>query len=522
MLTQIQTGKKSGDKIEEREQPRSPSEVILVGGAQLAYNLDSTILNYRYAYNTQGLMDLRSESVFNHSERFEYDNLDRLSIIANNAQQMSQYFQFSNNGNITLNSNIGTYLYNNTKKRHAVTSVIHPPKPSGAISEAQCNVKYNLFNQPYKITEDDLRLELAYGANEQRNMMEKYRNDTTLQSRRYYVSKYYESETDSAINMNARLYDPVIGRFFSPDKFVQIPDFTQSYNRYSYCLNNPLHYTDPSGNSFIESVFNLLFWPAKALTQGVEWVNDKINGDTRTGPYWDPGYIFGNKAPAPYFNPNSASQIFYGHPLYNPPGTFSSNTPISSAGLNADNSTPEQFDFEWYWAGGTFGKLKNTKSGNLYGREVPWGKWYTRIVRTGGHEADVMASNQLEIVTIAINRKDYSGFLGALEYFWTGGNENGIRYNYDGTVAGVAPIIGMPPIPAFRGGIFIKGGKFVQKMGKAKGNMPGNHATQNKQFQDIVNKLNLNSKQAEQLHREISGQGYGYHEILQLAKGLFK
>ena len=53
------------------------------------------------------------------------------------------------------------------------------------------------------------------------------------------------------INMNGRLYDPVIARFFSPDNFVQAPDFTQSFNRYSYCLNNPLQYVDPSGESFI-------------------------------------------------------------------------------------------------------------------------------------------------------------------------------------------------------------------------------------------------------------------------------
>ncbi len=39
------------------------------------------------------------------------------------------------------------------------------------------------------------------------------------------------------INANARLYDPAIGRFFSPDPFVQAPDFTQNYNRYSYCMN---------------------------------------------------------------------------------------------------------------------------------------------------------------------------------------------------------------------------------------------------------------------------------------------
>jgi RHS repeat-associated protein len=26
-----------------------------------------------------------------------------------------------------------------------------------------------------------------------------------------------------------------------------MPDFSQSFNRYSYCLNNPLKYTDPTG-----------------------------------------------------------------------------------------------------------------------------------------------------------------------------------------------------------------------------------------------------------------------------------
>ena len=49
---------------------------------------------------------------------------------------------------------------------------------------------------------------------------------------------------------NGRLYDPVLGRFFSPDNYVQMPDNSQSFNRYSYCLNNPLKYTDPSGNLF--------------------------------------------------------------------------------------------------------------------------------------------------------------------------------------------------------------------------------------------------------------------------------
>jgi RHS repeat-associated protein len=49
------------------------------------------------------------------------------------------------------------------------------------------------------------------------------------------------------INMNGRMYDPVLARFLSPDPYVQMPDFSQSFNRYAYCLNNPFKFTDPSG-----------------------------------------------------------------------------------------------------------------------------------------------------------------------------------------------------------------------------------------------------------------------------------
>lgn len=52
------------------------------------------------------------------------------------------------------------------------------------------------------------------------------------------------------INMNARLYDPALGRFLSPDPYVQNPDFSQNFNRYSYCLNNPLIYVDQNGEWF--------------------------------------------------------------------------------------------------------------------------------------------------------------------------------------------------------------------------------------------------------------------------------
>ena len=56
------------------------------------------------------------------------------------------------------------------------------------------------------------------------------------------------------IDMNGRMYDPKLGRFLSPDPYVQSPTNPQNYNRYSYCLNNPLKYSDPSGEFFLETI----------------------------------------------------------------------------------------------------------------------------------------------------------------------------------------------------------------------------------------------------------------------------
>jgi RHS repeat-associated protein len=46
---------------------------------------------------------------------------------------------------------------------------------------------------------------------------------------------------------NARYYDPTIGRFISADTIVANPADPQCFNRYSYVLNNPLKYVDPTG-----------------------------------------------------------------------------------------------------------------------------------------------------------------------------------------------------------------------------------------------------------------------------------
>lgn len=58
------------------------------------------------------------------------------------------------------------------------------------------------------------------------------------------------------VHMNGRLFDPTIGRFMQADPLLQLPHDLQNYNRYSYCLNNPITCTDPSGMAFFKRILD--------------------------------------------------------------------------------------------------------------------------------------------------------------------------------------------------------------------------------------------------------------------------
>jgi len=70
------------------------------------------------------------------------------------------------------------------------------------------------------------------------------------------------------INMNGRLYDPVLGRFVQADPFVQFVDSLQSFNRYSYVFNNPLRHVDRSGFEGEDTA------PEEIVINGTRFVGD--------------------------------------------------------------------------------------------------------------------------------------------------------------------------------------------------------------------------------------------------------
>ena len=82
----------------------------------------------------------------------------------------------------------------------------------------------------------------------------------------------YPTQNVGLIYMNARYYLPEVGRFISADTIVPEPGNPQSHNRYSYVLNSPLNFTDPTGNREIgANELDLLFFqPPPSIVEQIE------------------------------------------------------------------------------------------------------------------------------------------------------------------------------------------------------------------------------------------------------------
>ena len=101
-----------------------------------------------------------------------------------------------------------------------------------------------------------------------------YGNVPALATDRGYTGHEHLDEF-GIINMNGRVYDPMLCRMLSPDIVVQQTDYTQSYNRYSYCFNNPLRFTDPTG-WVVRGTRDYLDWDFKS---SVESESCRSNGN---------------------------------------------------------------------------------------------------------------------------------------------------------------------------------------------------------------------------------------------------
>jgi len=130
------------------------------------------------------------------------------------------------------------------------------------------------------------------------------------------------------VNMNGRLYDPVVGRFLSADPIIQSPTNTQNYNRYSYCLNNPLKFTDPSG------------YQAEKIRQNHDDFIDETENNGGLG-WKNHDFMFGGGS-----------------------GGWSSNSPINGPGFGGNG--PGLGGIYYDWSSGTYRSTTNIN------QEIDW------------------------------------------------------------------------------------------------------------------------------------------------------
>ncbi len=164
------------------------------------------------------------------------------------------------------------------------------------------------------------------------------------------------------IHMNGRMYDANLGRFLSPDNYIVDPFNTQAYNRYGYVLNNPLMYTDPSGEEpiaiIVAAVAALIFANA-------------IFGNHDANPLINDGYL--GSSPTPVNNQNntqmasSMSRQSRGNGSLNDGGWI----PLNIPAIEAPSGGGIAFDNMSFQSGGAFGISQTGSADPLQGVPVP-------------------------------------------------------------------------------------------------------------------------------------------------------
>jgi RHS repeat-associated protein len=109
------------------------------------------LMKLNYNFNTQrGILNSRSNSLFNWNETFQYDSLDRLISYNDNTGNQSQ--SYDSRGRITSESRTGTYDYNGNSYQLA-SLTLNGPGQNYFNNYTRQQISYNAFKSPVEIYE---------------------------------------------------------------------------------------------------------------------------------------------------------------------------------------------------------------------------------------------------------------------------------------------------------------------------------------------------------------------------------
>ena len=208
-----------------------------------------------YSYDANGNMLMGDGRVMT------YDNENRLSTVRKNGATTTFVYDgdggrvkktVTNGGTTTTTTYVGKlYVCEGTSCSRLIYAgsqriALVPEPPSGRTASPS-------YFHPDHLGSTSV-LTNAQGVAEEHNSYRPYGQLHTHTGTSDVAYKYTGQERDPSTGLyfyNARYYDPVLGRFISPDTIVESPLHPQTLNRYAYAGNNPVLYNDPTGHCFL-------------------------------------------------------------------------------------------------------------------------------------------------------------------------------------------------------------------------------------------------------------------------------
>ena len=206
--------------------------------ATLTNHLNNKTVTFTYGAGGQRYMKQTSDGKYTfylgkaYEEQVEDNTEKQICYITLGGKTIGTHTEVKDTNYVTTNPHYNEATYNRYFHTDALGSITAITDDSGTVVERR---SYEAFG---KIRAMD------YGTNN--NTIA----NTTIQTTRAFTGHEQIAELSGLVHMNARIYDSDIGRFLSADTVVQDPHDSQAYNRYSYARNNPMKYTDPTGNSW--------------------------------------------------------------------------------------------------------------------------------------------------------------------------------------------------------------------------------------------------------------------------------
>jgi RHS repeat-associated protein len=232
-----------------------------------AYNYGSGAIRpdcVRSANGSWFTYDLDGNIVFRTGQRLDYDVNNHLWRVIN-TNGLATFFGYDANGARLWESSgtnaLQVWIDGNYEEKQG--QILYHIYAGGRLVATFDKTRTNVFQfyHPDDLTSTSIQTDTNGAAIQNYEYSAFGQSRYTQSTNVFKVSRRYTSQIlDDATGLyyyNARYYDPILGRFTQPDPII--PDLfnPQTYNRYAYCVNNPLRYTDPSGHSLEDYVLGM-------------------------------------------------------------------------------------------------------------------------------------------------------------------------------------------------------------------------------------------------------------------------